>query len=700
MEKIKKTLNKIIIISLVVIPILFFISFYISLVGKYYVKVTKNNKSDINDMLKENNVEISGELKKIGYHQNFGEWELYLIYDGFNVQDEWFNDGEARNLYEYIQNYGTNLATYLNIIIVLLLKCIFICFILKILFRINKKINTKNVHYVFITLFVILVIFSVLNNIKKNIEIKKVFEESAWVKVSLKPETTQDDINKLSKELEEMPYFKSVVFVPKEEIYSGYGDINLIKDGIKMECYYIKDNSGNFDEFAYFRMMEKELKKYECVESVSTFSLLDLYSLGGMKRVNKYRDKVKSIEEREEKENNSQNSTQEPIVFEDDTEEYVKDDNFYIENGNLYILDYNKKPIQVPGNFSEMKETDYNPNNHQSMTNKANAYFYYIIDERIYLVISQSIQDGKWLTIDITENEYTGIGIPKGSKIKNFIVNGSFGYIFYIRPDGVGKVLKSSTKGEYWSEVKTNFVLNQNCKLKFLNQYGMTIDGYITVPSNDGEKCDLYRVDNYSQDTIEKVEINYDKSKDYFLMPTYLDNNGMAVIVEVKNNKNDTNIVKYISGDNGVSWKTEEEFYNEKKKNEDTFKQLEIDYDKQVDKLDQNYFLINFNNYNVKSNEIKISEEKAKEIAEIGFKEAGARIASEGVTDTVSESVVIDEVVANNFFTRKYNQGDKSYTNIKRKAYIFKKENYMGNGVNVYVDVNSGLIIGGRAFGD
>ena len=102
----------------------------------------------------------------------------------------------------------------------------------------------------------------------------------------------------------------------------------------------------------------------------------------------------------------------------------------------------------------------------------------------------------------------------------------------------------------------------------------------------------------------------------------------------------------------------------------------------------------------MKSNEIKISEEKAKEIAEIGFKEAGARIASEGVTDTVSESVVIDEVVANNFFTRKYNQGDKSYTNIKRKAYIFKKENYMGNGVNVYVDVNSGLIIGGRAFGD
>ena len=77
-----------------------------------------------------------------------------------------------------------------------------------------------------------------------------------------------------------------------------------------------------------------------------------------------------------------------------------------------------------------------------------------------------------------------------------------------------------------------------------------------------------------------------------------------------------------------------------------------------------------------------------------------SRIASEGVTDTVSESVVIDEVVANNFFTRKYNQGDKSYTNIKRKAYIFKKENYMGNGVNVYVDVNSGLIIGGRAFGD
>ena len=40
------------------------------------------------------------------------------------------------------------------------------------------------------------------------------------------------------------------------------------------------------------------------------------------------------------------------------------------------------------------------------------------------------------------------------------------------------------------------------------------------------------------------------------------------------------------------------------------------------------------------------------------------------------------------------------YTSIKRKAYVITKENSMGNGVSIYVDTDTGLIIGGEAFGD
>ena len=119
-----------------------------------------------------------------------------------------------------------------------------------------------------------------------------------------------------------------------------------------------------------------------------------------------------------------------------------------------------------------------------------------------------------------------------------------------------------------------------------------------------------------------------------------------------------------------------------------------------VDNLDAKTFLTDFKNYNPTSNEVKVSEEKAKEIAKKGFAESESRIAGEGISDTEKEYVKVEEVSPNNYFTRKYNEGDDVYTEIKRKAYIVTKENSMGNGVSVFVDVNTGFIIGGKAFGD
>ena len=45
-------------------------------------------------------------------------------------------------------------------------------------------------------------------------------------------------------------------------------------------------------------------------------------------------------------------------------------------------------------------------------------------------------------------------------------------------------------------------------------------------------------------------------------------------------------------------------------------------------------------------------------------------------------------------------QSDKIYKEISRKCYIIQRENDMGNGISIYVDVTTGLIIGGEAFGD
>ena len=116
--------------------------------------------------------------------------------------------------------------------------------------------------------------------------------------------------------------------------------------------------------------------------------------------------------------------------------------------------------------------------------------------------------------------------------------------------------------------------------------------------------------------------------------------------------------------------------------------------------LDKTIFLTDFENYKPDSDEIKITETKAKEIAQNGFEESKKRIAGEGADDIDSETIKIEEVIANNYFTRLSNEADKIYKDISRKCYIIQRENEMGNGISIYVDVNTGLIIGGRAFGD
>lgn len=401
-------------------------------------------------------------------------------------------------------------------------------------------------------------------------------------------------------------------------------------------------------------------------------------------------------------EDNSKSSMENSIENNTTTNEEETNKNFYIQNAKLYVLDsYNNSPIQVPGDFSEMSMSDYEEGTYQSNTKFGNIYFYYKLGNKIYLVMSRDTNFNDWITKDLTSES---IGVLSGSKIKYIRISGNYGYIFSVSPEGVGKIIKSTTEGDYWSEVKTDFTLNDSCTLKFLNEFGMAVDGFLTVPSEDGQKCDLYRVNNMSEETFEKIDVNgvsdTNKNFTYYNMPEFLDDTGMAIVVEVKENKDDTNVERFVSSDEGVTWKTEAEYQNQKNQEAQSYNDFINRYNQMAENLDKSVYVTDFDNYNVNSNEVKISKAKAKEIAEIGFKESAARIAGEGVEDTEKETIEIQEVTPNNYFTRKYNETDKTYTNIRRKAYVVTKTNNMGNGVRIYVDATTGLIIGGEAFGD
>ena len=114
------------------------------------------------------------------------------------------------------------------------------------------------------------------------------------------------------------------------------------------------------------------------------------------------------------------------------------------------------------------------------------------------------------------------------------------------------------------------------------------------------------------------------------------------------------------------------EFVNEAKEQ----KNLENDpYYDAINNLDNTIFLTDFENYTPDNNDIKITEKKARDIAQKGFEESKMRIASEGTEDINSETVQIEEVFANNYFTRYYSQRDETYNKIKRNCYAIQRQN-------------------------
>lgn len=125
------------------------------------------------------------------------------------------------------------------------------------------------------------------------------------------------------------------------------------------------------------------------------------------------------------------------------------------------------------------------------------------------------------------------------------------------------------------------------------------------------------------------------------------------------------------------------------------------EYDKQVDSLDKTLFVTDFKIYKPKDTDMNLTKKEISGIAENGFKESAARIAGEGAENKASEKIEeLDEIIPNNYFTRKYRESDEIYKDLKTHGYKVTRTNDIGNGVYVYIDKTTGLIVGGGAFGD
>ena len=353
-----------------------------------------------------------------------------------------------------------------------------------------------------------------------------------------------------------------------------------------------------------------------------------------------------------------------------------------------------------------MSMADYQEENYKSNSKVTGGiYFYYRLDDKIYLVRTEDFEN--WKTKELTAG---AVGIPANAKIKYIRISGAFGYIFYLDQEGKGNILKTTSSGEYWTKIALPSELNDSCTLKFLNQSGMTVDGYLTIPSADGSKCDLYAIDDFSEETLKKIDVSAligenSSEYDYYHMPTEFFTSVTSpqyghLLLEVGKDKDDADTQRFITPTSSNNWITERQYYQDEADKQDSEDVIISNFNNSVDALDEKYFVKDPENYSVDSVEIKISESKAKEIAEQGFKESASRIAGEGIDDTAEENIRIDEVYPNNYFTRKYREYDDIYNTHKRKCYVVTKANDMGNGVSVYVDVTTGLIIGGYAFGD
>ena len=126
--------------------------------------------------------------------------------------------------------------------------------------------------------------------------------------------------------------------------------------------------------------------------------------------------------------------------------------------------------------------------------------------------------------------------------------------------------------------------------------------------------------------------------------------------------------------------------------------EFETEYDEQVESLNTQIFVKDFDSFykDYENATGEISQERAEEIAKVGFEEAKRVV---GEYDEETQECREMEVRPNNFFTRKYEQRDET-AQYMVQVYAVSRQDEMGNGVQIYVDKKLGKIVGASAFGD
>ncbi len=107
-KKVYNKINTIIVVFIILIcNIVVVTNFKKTLQWKSYLQIDSNNREYIEQMISEN-YKLMGKLDKVAYMGGLGDWYLYLYYEDGTEDETLLDDGECRELEEYIVKNGYN----------------------------------------------------------------------------------------------------------------------------------------------------------------------------------------------------------------------------------------------------------------------------------------------------------------------------------------------------------------------------------------------------------------------------------------------------------------------------------------------------------------------------------------------------------------------------------------------------------------
>lgn len=227
----------------------------------------------------------------------------------------------------------------------------------------------------------------------------------------------------------------------------------------------------------------------------------------------------------------------------------VRENDYKIQNGIMYISFDGTNTIEVPGDFSEMYKsyTDYN-----YQISKEKTIFYYVKNDKRYLVYSNDMGE-TWNTVEIDNS----------SSIRNInFVNSNVGYILKFDDITVGmargKISKTVDGGETWNDIFWGIGDDEKffkaaSQIKFINEN----IGFLTMPMVGGESSEIY-ITKDGGNKFTKLEILESDIYDYYNLPIF-ENEKLYIKISQGSDGdyNGGDYKTYYSEDGGNNWNIE-----------------------------------------------------------------------------------------------------------------------------------------------